>query len=430
MTDLANARRLVEGGELAAAERAYEKILEASPDNVEALNVAALGALRRGQARRAVELLGRATAAAPDDPPTHHHLGRAYQAVGELLPACAAHARAVRLEPNFFLARLFWAACLEQLRDAENACIQYKRALDDAHAQGRWLDPATTVASLRPAVEHAVLAVRRGRRAAFETLLAPLHQRFGRDAMKRVDRCLRIYLSEEPPVYPDPRQRPSFLLFPDLPPSAYFDPALFGWIEALQDATDAIRGELEQLLPSPSGRERVFANEALEAENLRNAAGPAVWNGYYFYRHGIRRDENCARCPATARALDALPLSAIRDHGPEVLFSVFTPGTHLKPHRGVTNTRAVGHLPLIIPEDCALRVGGEVHEWREGRVVVFDDTYEHEAWNHSQSTRVVLIFDVWNPHLSEAERAAVDDVVRAIGDFRIAVEQAPITGDT
>ena len=70
-------------------------------------------------------------------------------------------------------------------------------------------------------------------------------------------------------------------------------------------------------------------------------------------------------------------------------------------------------------------VGGEIHEWREGRVVVFDDTYEHEAWNHSRSTRVVLIFDVWNPHLSEAERAAVDDVVRAIGDFRTAVEQVP-----
>jgi tetratricopeptide (TPR) repeat protein len=425
MTDLANARRLLESGDLAAAERVYEKILEAWPDNTEALNVAAMGALRQGQARRAVTLLERAAAAAPDDPATHHHLGRACQSVGDLVRARAAQARAVRLAPGFFLARLFLAACLEQLQEPQDALIQYKRALDDAHAQGRWLDPATTAMSLRPAVEHAVLAVRRGRRAAFETLLAPLFEKYGRDSMTRVERCLRIYLSEEPPVYPDPRQKPSFLLFPDLPTCAYFDPALFEWLDALQDVTGAIRGELEKLLTSPSGRERVFASEALEAENLDNVVGPPVWNGYYFFRHGIRRDENCGRCPATTRALDALPLSAIRDHGPEVLYSVFTPGTHLKPHRGVTNTRVVGHLPLIVPEDCALRVGGEIHEWREGRVVVFDDTYEHEAWNHSRSTRVVLIFDVWNPHLSEAERAAVDDVVRAIGDFRTAVEQVP-----
>ena len=123
-------------------------------------------------------------------------------------------------------------------------------------------------------------------------------------------------------------------------------------------------------------------------------------------------------------AIDRLPLTHVREHGPEVLYSVFTPGTHLLPHRGVTNTRLVGHLPLIIPEKCALNVGGELHEWREGRVVVFDDTYEHEAWNRSDRTRVVMIFDVWNPHLTPVEREAVADLVAAIGDFRKAVDAA------
>ena len=77
-----------------------------------------------------------------------------------------------------------------------------------------------------------------------------------------------------------------------------------------------------------------------------------------------------------------------------------------------------------MPPDCALKVGGEIHEWRTGRVVMFDDTYEHEAWNRSSTTRVVLIFDVWNPHLTEAERAALADLIAAMGDFRRAVEQA------
>jgi aspartate beta-hydroxylase len=83
----------------------------------------------------------------------------------------------------------------------------------------------------------------------------------------------------------------------------------------------------------------------------------------------------------------------------------------------VTNTRVVCHLPLIVPEDCALVVGGETHRWQEGRAIVFDDTFEHEAWNRGTRTRVVLIVDIWNPHLSPAECDAVATLVAAIGDF-------------
>jgi aspartate beta-hydroxylase len=99
------------------------------------------------------------------------------------------------------------------------------------------------------------------------------------------------------------------------------------------------------------------------------------------------------------------------------MFSVLTPGTHILPHRGVTNTRIVCHLPLVVPGDCALVVGGERHVWRVGEAVAFDDTYEHEAWNRGSSTRVVLIIDVWNPHLTAPEREAVTALVEAIGDF-------------
>jgi aspartate beta-hydroxylase len=424
MSDIATARQLLESGQLAAAERAFEKALEASPDDVEVLNMVALASLRAGNTTRALNLLVRSAAVAPEDPVTQHHLGRAYQLVGDLTRAAAAHAKAVGVEPSFFLARLSLGACLQQLGRREQSTIQYKRALDDAQASGRWLDPATTAPALRPLVSQAVVAVRESRRAAFAALIEPLRAAYGRDSMARVERCLRIYLSDEAPVYPDARQRPSFLYFPDLPTSPYMDLAQFPWLEALQAQTDTIRGELLQLLPSADGRERVFASDALEAENLRGVGATPSWNGYYFFRHGVRREENCRASPKTTQALEQLPLSAIRDHGPEVMFSVLTAGTHLKPHRGVTNTRVVGHLPLIVPAGCALNVSGEAHEWQEGRVVVFDDTYEHEAWNRSADTRVVLIFDIWNPYLRAEERAAVTDIVSAIGDFRAAVQTA------
>ena len=75
----------------------------------------------------------------------------------------------------------------------------------------------------------------------------------------------------------------------------------------------------------------------------------------------------------------------------------------------MTNTRAIVHLPLIVPADCGFRVGGETRAWVEGEAFAFDDTIEHEAWNESNQPRVVLILDVWNPHLTAVER----DLLRA-----------------
>ena len=235
---------------------------------------------------------------------------------------------------------------------------------------------------------------------------------------------LRIYLHEEQPVYPDARQRPTFLYFPDLPAMPYLDRGLFAWIGDLESQASTFRAELQSVLRADAGSEDVFGSPELAARNLCSARGAPSWTGHYFWRHGERREANCAACPATSSALDRLPLAHVADHGPEVLFSVFTPGTHLLAHRGVTNTRLVAHLPLVVPPDCALRVGGEDHVWEQDHVVVFDDTYEHEAWNRSEEVRVVLIFDLWHPHLTELERAAVACSIVAMGEFRQATEQA------
>jgi aspartate beta-hydroxylase len=422
VTTVNEARRLLQEGRVAEAERAGEAVLERSPDDIEALNLVALAAARSGKPVRAAALLGRATRIDPANPVSFHHLARAHEAAGDLAAALEAMAAALQLKPGFFLARLHYGSLLEHAGRPAPAVLQYARALNDAQAAGQWLDATTTPPGLRKLVEHAVAAVRSKRRSLLFGIAETLAAQFGRDSMARVERCLRVHLGEERAEYPDPRQLPGFLYFPGLPASPYFERSLFPWIDGLEAETGAIRKELLALLPSERGRERVFTSEELERHNLRGTDTPPTWNGYYFWRHGERREDNCAACPASAAAIDRLPLSRVRGHGPEVLFSVFTPGTHLLPHRGVTNTRVVGHLPLVVPADCALSVGGEIHAWQEGRTVVFDDTYEHEAWNRSASTRVILIFDLWNPHLSEAECAAVSAIVEASGELRKSIE--------
>jgi aspartate beta-hydroxylase len=418
------ARQLLKQGRVADAERACERVLEHSPDAVEALNVCAIASMRDGKAFRAVAMLERATRVAPDDAVSHHNLGRAYQEVEREADAIAALERSIELLPSYSVPRLRLAGLFEQRGELDRAVVHYARALEEAQKNGQWLDATTTPPGLRSLVERGVVLVRTRRRMTLLGLLDQLESKYGRDSVERVAKGVHIYLREEAAVYPDTRQQPTFLFIPGLPTAPYLDRALFPWVEELEATTPSIREELLGVLPWESGSERVFTSEELEQQNLRGTAGPVSWTGYYFYRHGERREDNCTRCPRTAAALDRLPLSVVPEHGPEVLYSVFKPGTHLLPHQGVTNSRVVGHLPLIVPRDCALKVGGELHAWQEGRVVVFDDTYEHEAWNRSDTTRVVMIFDLWNPYLTEAERAAVTDVVVNIGEFRKTTGQA------
>ncbi len=423
MTTISEAREFLRQGRVAEAERAYGRVLEATPDDAEALAIVGLAALREGRAAEARARLERATAIDPGNVSARHQLGRACEAGGDAVAAIAAFRTALAMKPDLYAARLDLARALERGGDAA-AILHYARALQDAQVRGQWLDAATTPVGLRPAVERAVLAVRKERTEALANLIEPLAARYGAAAMRRVERCLRILLRYEAAEYPDGRQRPTFLYFPELPASPYLERRLFAWMDAVEALTPLIRGELAALLAADVVREPVFDSAELERANLRGAERPPSWTGFYFHRHGVRRAEECGRCPETAAALDLAPLCRVRGHGPEALFSVFTPGTHLLPHRGVTNTRLVAHLPLIVPRDCALRVGGELHAWREGSIVVFDDTYEHEAWNRSAETRVVLIMDVWNPHLTEVERLALTELIPAIGDFNQAVAAA------
>jgi aspartate beta-hydroxylase len=416
------ARAAATQGRIAEAEAVYRRVLDIDAGSVEALNFLAMCRLAQQQPAQAVELLERARAVAPLDAETHKSLGLAYRAGGDAQRGAQALTEAVRLDPDYYVARLHLGVALEQLGLGDEALVQYFRAVRQAQAQGRWLSEATTPPGLRPTVLAAMRTVDYGRRRLFENSFAPLRTRYGANALARVERALAIYLGETPPNYPDPRQRPLFLFFPDLASRPYYDRALFPWLAALEAQTGAIRTELLNMLAADHGFEPFlrFDSAARVEDYLRGTNGQQAWQGFFFYRHGERRDDNAARCPHTAAVLDTLPIVRIREHAPEVLFSVLTPGAHILPHRGVTNTRLVTHLPLVVPPDCALRVGGIDHVWEEGRCVVFDDTYEHEAWNRSDLTRVVLILDTWHPDLTDAERAAVTDLVEAIGAFNSA----------
>jgi aspartate beta-hydroxylase len=238
-----------------------------------------------------------------------------------------------------------------------------------------------------------------------------------------VDRALAGYLGEFDSKPTDPRQRPKFLFFPDIPCPPYHDPYLQPWASKLQGAWHVLREDALRVLDEDKQLPNfIDIPDGAPADAVLTGDGPRpAWEAFFFYRHGKRYDANHVRCPRTSEVLESIELCRIADEAPEILFSVLTPGTHIQPHYGVTNTRLVMHLPLVVPPDCALNlVNAGEHHWKEGELVMFDDTFLHEAWNRSSSTRIILLMDCWNPHLTDVEKAAVKQMIETISSLHLA----------
>src|SRR5205085_2783776 len=178
---------------------------------------------------------------------------------------------------------------------------------------------------------------------------------------------------------------PRFLYIPDLPIAPVFPRDALPFADELETQTEAITREMRAALDAGGVQEFHYDVPAARRGELVEG----TWDAYFFFVDGARVAANHAACPATSTVLDRLPLDHVRDHGPEVCFSIMRAGAHILPHRGVTNTRAVLHLGLVIPPGCALHlVGVEEVGWEPGRCFAFDDTYLHEAWNRSGETRL------------------------------------------
>ena len=194
----------------------------------------------------------------------------------------------------------------------------------------------------------------------------------------------------------------------ELPLQAFYDPTDFSWVAPLEANWKAVRAELDAVVAHRSALPN-FQDISVDQYQLTD---DDRWKTYFFYGYGFRSDANCARCPETTRLIEAIP-------GMETaMFSILAPGKRIPPHDGPYKGVLRYHLGLIVPEapveQCGIRVGPETRGWREGESLVFDDTYQHEAWNETDSTRVVLFLDVVRP-LREPMRSINAAMIKAIG---------------
>jgi len=203
----------------------------------------------------------------------------------------------------------------------------------------------------------------------------------------------------------DPLQRPEIFYMPGLAGVPIRDDAAFDWMPALEAATATIRREYLATAHAVDALPYVPAQTV--APEWAGLSGSLDWSAIHLYKDAAKLPA-AALFPETVRALEGVPLVRVDGVPMEVFFSRLRPGAHIPPHHGLTNTRVTVHLPLIVPEGCSIRVAKTVHAWREGKAFAFDDSYEHEAWNRSDSARVVLIFEAHQPDLTEHERNAIE----------------------
>jgi aspartyl/asparaginyl beta-hydroxylase (cupin superfamily) len=217
-------------------------------------------------------------------------------------------------------------------------------------------------------------------------------------------------------IYP---QQPKVLYYPYLAQRQFFERDEFDWVPEIEAAAPAIRDELLALLDEGADFRPYVEDEPnrprREFHHLNNDPS---WSALYLWRDSEVVQAIAERCPRTMDALSEVPLTHIGRRTPSALFSRLEPGAHIPPHNGMLNCRLICHLPLVVPKGCWLRVGNETREWEEGKMLIFDDSIEHEARNPTSDLRIILLFDVWRPELTETERQAISAIFDAIDNFQ------------
>ena len=232
---------------------------------------------------------------------------------------------------------------------------------------------------------------------------------------RRFQHSLDLMLGDKEVFYQKPRR----YYYPGLPQVQFYEREQFDWVAGIEEKTDEIRTELTAVMNDDSRfSPYVKSTDAHLGQNNQGLEDNDKWSALFLWEYGRLVTENAALFPNTFKALEAAPLPDITSQAPMALFSKLAAETRIPPHNGLLNTRLICHLPIIVPENCgALRVGNEERSWVEGEMLIFDDSIEHEAWNLSKNERVLLLFEVWRPEITEEERKLITTTFKAVEEY-------------
>jgi len=361
-----------------------------------------------GDVPRAIGLLEQAGEADPSQPQLWLKLAALRRATGQPGKALDAVHRALALSELDFMGLVMRASLLEKLAP-DQAGEAWARALYQ-RPPGDLPTQLTEALSRGEVLRDAWVATREEKLAA---ATAEAIAGANEEERSRIVRFRSNVLRKTRPYH----SQPTNFAFPGLAEHEFHPRSDHPWLAEVEAATEAIAAELETVM-SAERAELVPYIQYDQHEAMaqwRDLNQSRDWTAIHLIRNGETIEANSRHCPKTMALLDRLPQPDIPGAGPNAMYSLLAPRTTIPPHVGINNARLVCHLPLVVPDGCWFRVGAETRHWQPGEAFVFDDTIEHEAANPSDQLRVVFIFDVWHPDLSEVEREAVRHVIASEG---------------
>ena len=405
---LQQARMHSQQGQSQQAARLYQQILETQPAHAQALQYMLRQCLASGQIKRARQLLQTALRTAPESPAAHLQMAMLQASTGETESALHSLQQSIQLGDDG-MAALHKGQLELQCGDASAALATWSEAWKKQPRLRQWRDDQATSKALYRLLETSASHIIKMREQALAAALDKIDHEYGSDSSTGIRQALNAALGKSKPAYAHAQQKPGFLYYPGLETRPFFPPDRFAWIDHVESAGSDVVQELQNVMAQQQADLSAYVQvpDGKDPAQWQALNHSLQWSSYHLIRDGEELPEHTRYCPATLAALQQVPLVDIPNHAPELFFSILQPGTHIPPHYGLSNYKLAVHLPLVIPPDCAIRVGDETHHWQQGKVVVFDDSFEHEAWNRSEQMRAVLIFEVWHPQLNEGERAAI-----------------------
>lgn len=410
-------------GDTQSTMRVCQEILSIDKNHLSSLRFLADLAIGSGDLSSATNYLQTMLDNSPGDLQVLTQLGQALYRQGKLEQAVAVYIDYWRIKPDSGMIYLTLGCLFAELGD---------------------LDKAAQVFSLGEAVDHNLLSlwktpetnagVAKMSKTAWDTLcnhhtelhIAAVESQDNSDQLIRIRDAVWPLADARAIDYEHPKHCPQvFSIKYDSCPT-FFDTSAFPWCEKLELDYELIREEIVAGLNiETDGRPYLTNRHRLEGMQWEPLVNRMNWASVHLYKSGTANEKVIAKFPETLKALAGLPLATTNGNPSEVFISVLAPHTRIPEHFGVSSAILTAHLPIDVPAGCGLKVHEETRAPKPGKLMVFDDTWEHSAWNNSDQPRVVLIFELWHPALTEAEQQAITRSIRARRDWLQRRQVAP-----
>lgn len=229
-----------------------------------------------------------------------------------------------------------------------------------------------------------------------------LKDEHGKHALERVEAMLKSPLKHR-----DPAQKDTKYVMPGLTSKPWHSVSDYPEISKIATVLERLHPQIKKEISQVGDKNQILPSYKHYRVSLDN------WKALYLYRNNAKTDEGAYLVPTTAKFLQDYLGEMLCPFG-EMHFSILKPGVKIPPHSDLWNFTLNLHFAVDIPKGCAIKVADETREWEEGKCLLFDYSYKHEAWNNSEYDRICLLMDIWNPEVTQVEQQALIELITEI----------------